>query len=278
MPSSHAAPALSGDHYPQQSRLFLRAGLRGARTELDELYYTPPFKLTSPFFPAGSRETELILMSVSAGLLAGDRQQMEIELQPGARLSITSQSYEKVHRMPEGAEAVRTTRILLAGDTLLDYRPQPLIPFAGSAFCSANEIHLAAETSSLIFADIISAGRIARGEAFSFRRYQSRTSVFLDGRLIYLDHIDLQPGHESCSQAGYFEKYTHLATMVAINCGEWEEKGERIRQLRQLLEERKLHGGVSTTFRGDLTLRLLGFRGQDLVECLGAAAAILKGG
>ena len=68
------------------------------------LSFTAPFKVLHPFHQDGF--LQIMVVKVSAGLMAGDRQSITIALEPGTKVEFLSQSYEKIHQMAEG-EAVR---------------------------------------------------------------------------------------------------------------------------------------------------------------------------
>ena len=117
-----------------ESRLSITAGRRGEKTVLEDCFFRAPFKIMKPFCPEGTEGMELMIMSVSAGILAGDSQEIQIEVKKGARLFLTTQSFEKVHKMEPGGRAFRKSRIRVENGGFLSYQPLPVIPFAGSDF------------------------------------------------------------------------------------------------------------------------------------------------
>ena len=114
-----------------------------AETYLKEMSFTAPYKVLSPF-KREDGSIEVMILAVSAGIMEGDTQQIELETETGAVMECTSQSFEKIHKMNAGC-AKRETQIRVAEDSTLIYRPLPVIPFAQSDFVSRTEIHLAGE-------------------------------------------------------------------------------------------------------------------------------------
>lgn len=112
-------------------------------------------------------------LCASAGIMAGDSQEFSYHVKEGADLEILSQSFEKIHKMDEGS-ASRTIEVQVDKNAALYYYPQPVIPFAQSAFDSKMTIHLEDETSKLFLLEIISCGRNAHEERFQYRRFPQR--------------------------------------------------------------------------------------------------------
>src|ERR1051325_1762761 len=81
----------------QLSRLDLVFGVKSGKTIIRESYSEVPFKITRLYYPEDSNLAQLIIMNTTAGLFPGDRLAMQIRVEPGARVLITSQASTKVH-------------------------------------------------------------------------------------------------------------------------------------------------------------------------------------
>ena len=110
-----------------------------------------------------------MLLAASAGIMEGDRQEFQFQIQPGAQVEFISQSYDKIHAMKGGC-AKRFTRaaIRVASHAAFCYNPQPTIPFADSAFENRMVIDLEDATSAFQMSEIFSCGRYASGERFAY--------------------------------------------------------------------------------------------------------------
>lgn len=182
---------------------------RGAiGTEIDNVRFTAPFKLTSPFYIGTT--AEIMIMQASAGLLKGDEHEIEISVSPGTSAVITEQSYTKIFKTDDGYASKRV-KISVGKDAVLYYLPCPSIPFSGSSFSSLTEIELA-PGSRLMFWDILAGGRVGMDELFRFNRYCSSTRVRLKGKLVYADSSRLVPAEHDLSSIGCFEGCTHMGT------------------------------------------------------------------
>ena len=89
------------NQYGKVSRVFIRTDAENGETKLADVFFTAPFKVMRPF-DGEDGWNEIMIMSVSAGTMAGDSQEYRIEIGSGSRAEITSQAYEKIHRMKEG--------------------------------------------------------------------------------------------------------------------------------------------------------------------------------
>ena len=252
------------NQFGKVSGVKLRAGLSGGRTVLTDVSFTAPYKIMKPFEkPDGG--IQVMPLCASAGIMSGDLQQFEYEVEEGANLELLSQSFEKIHRMEEGS-AARTVSARVAKNACLSYYPQPVIPFAGSVFDSTMEIHLEDESSRLFLMDILSCGRAVSGERFAYRRFSSRVSIWRGGELIYRDNCRYEPEATAMEGLGMYEGFSHMANIFLTVPSASNGSGRQLLDaIRALLEDAAdCEGGVSLLASGDLAVRILGNRAQTL--------------
>lgn len=251
------------------SQLTLTAALRQNKTALTQVEFTAPFKVMQPF-PWGDNGLQVMGMSASAGIMSGDEQNISITVEQGARLEYIGQSYEKLHRM-DGPGATRSTSVRVASGAECRFSPLPVIPFAGSDFSNIFRADLAGESSRFLLSDIISCGRVSRGERFALRKYSNQVEVYCDGELCYWDNTLFLPSQMPLEGMGFFEGYSHLATLLFFN---YPALAAKIQPAQALLEQTQaLQGGVSRLQQGALIIRMLGVSGQQLTE---VCASLIK--
>ena len=205
--------------------------------------------------------------TASAGIMAGDRQELSFRVREGASAEILSQAYEKIHRMEEGY-ASRHTQILVDKNAYFKYSPLPTIPFAGSDFRNVTEIDLEDETSRFIFSEILVCGRVAHGERFAYRSYQNLVRIRQSGHLVYQDQVRFLPDQMDLEGMGMYEGYTHLGNLILCNV---QMDSDWISRTRDLLNETAgIEGGVSVTAAGHIVVRMLGKSGQQLMRTVAA--------
>lgn len=92
-----------------------------------------PFHITRPFALDAKPEgmATLILQSIGAGILQGDRIDMAIEAEAGAAVHLTTQASGIVHTMSEG-HAEQTAHVTAREGAFLEYLPDALILFPES--------------------------------------------------------------------------------------------------------------------------------------------------
>lgn len=260
-------PEVARNSFGRVSRLSLTLSAGKIR----ELSFTAPFKVLRPFHEGDF--LQIMVARASAGIMAGDRQEISIRLEDEAQAEFLSQSYEKIHRMDEG-EAVRIGDASVGRRATLYYAPLPVLPFAGSAFRSSFSVHLAEESSRLFYSDVLACGRAARGERFAFRCYGSRVRVYRSGRLIYADHLLLEPHAQGISPEGFtaYEGYTHFGTYLLFGFPLEEQR------LRELAEEQLPSDclwGATRLASGDCCLKALARGSEPLVRLQQAVKDLL---
>lgn len=272
------------------SRISACAALKNGKTILEDLSFTAPYKIMMPFEKENGG-IQIMPLCASAGIMAGDSQEFSYHVKEGADLEILSQSFEKIHKMDEGS-ASRTIEVQVDKNAALYYYPQPVIPFAQSAFDSKMTIHLEDETSKLFLLEIISCGRNAHEERFQYRRFSSKVLLYRGEKLIYRDNTRYEPDKMPMEGIGLYEGYTHMANLFLsklcnrdnvdggketnidgmdikkqMNSSGTERTAELQEKIWQILDEdSEIDGGVTRLTTGDLALRIFGHRAQKLQQ------------
>ena len=276
------------------SRISACAALKDGRTILEDLSFTAPYKIMTPFEKENGG-IQIMPLCASAGIMAGDSQEFSYHVKEGADLEILSQSFEKIHKMDEGS-ASRTIEVQVDKNAALYYYPQPVIPFAQSAFDSKMTIHLEDETSKLFLLEIISCGRNAHEERFQYRRFSSKVLLYRGEKLIYRDNTRYEPDKMPMEGIGLYEGYTHMANLFLsklcnrdnvdggketnidgmdikkqMNSSGTGRTSDRTAELQEKIwqildEDSEIDGGVTRLTTGDLALRIFGHRAQKLQQ------------
>ncbi len=311
---SEAAGVRAANKFGRVSELRLVAERRGDKTVLADVRATMPFRVMHPFelptaevlgggsgagagvaaaLPVGlaPRAAQVMVMSASAGIMAGDLQRIDVSVETGAALQVTTQAFDKVHRMGEGESASRTTSLCVAEGAFLDYSPQPMIPFADSAYAASTSVELEGPTSRFVYQEVLSCGRAARGERFGYRSFRNHVRIDVAGAPVYLDNTIYEPGTMPMEEFGLYEGFSHLGNLVLVNC----EVGEAaFLAARDYLRDETgvigaaagspvgaaegseaVAGGVTRLASGDVCVRLLGHRAQRVGDVLSRARALL---
>lgn len=191
------------------SELYIKAEKSNGRTVISDYRFTSPIKIAKPFYRED--HTEIMMMAAAAGMLEGDFYNISIDVGENSSLTFTGQSYTKLFKSERTGSAQHIKINVEEGGTLM-YFPRPVIPFAGSIYNAETEIYLNG-CAGFAMCDIISCGRAAMNEKFLFESYRSRTSVYVDGKLSFLDNIRLAPSEMPLAGTGFFEGYSHMGMM-----------------------------------------------------------------
>lgn len=178
----------------------LRFGCRGSRTVLASSRVDAPMKVVRPF---ETDEGRLVvqLITLGPGLCAGDALHVSVHAEAGARVVVTTPAASRIMAMADGERASQDVRLAVEAGASLEYYPAVAIPFPGSTFVQT----VTAEAVSGARLGVVEAwalGRQARGEYLEFARLSSRTSLAVDGTVVYADATEVAPRvHDAANRA-----------------------------------------------------------------------------
>lgn len=152
----------------------------------------------------------VIVGSLGGGLLAGDRFELELEVEAGASAYLGTQASTKIY---PGGLAAQALHAKVGAEGLLIALPDPVVCFAGARYAQEARVQLG-PSASLVWLESLSAGRVAHGERWAFERYASRLVVerhdappLHDAQVLDSNHGPLR------ARLGRFEA---LATLIAV--------------------------------------------------------------
>lgn len=244
------------------------------RTVLAERFQKSPLQVMRPLHidPVLREMPTVYVMSTGGGIVGGDRLDMEVRLAEGAQALVTTQAANRVHRMDVGY-ATQNVSLTLGASAVCEWLPDPLIPYGGSRF----QQRLRAEVPDdavLIAADVLTAGRVARGESWDVDAYVSAVEISRpDGTLLAVDTT-----HITRDEAGHplvTGDADAIGTLFVVAPGPAEELAAVMRDAAEAIGsatpnsdglDAAVRCGVSTLPDGcGAWLRVLG-RGQENVE------------
>ena len=143
-------------------------------------------------FPQTHRkDAEVILVNTAGGITGGDQFDLDIDVQDGAKLTLTTQAAERAYRAQTGEVGHVTTRLSVASGGCLQWLPQELILFDRCALHRRLEISLAPQ-ARLLMAEPVVFGRAAMPETLTDITFQDRIQIKRDGAPLYIDGMDLR--------------------------------------------------------------------------------------
>jgi len=234
------------------------ARLAGA-TRLVRHFHRTPLYVLRPIYLDQARPgmAFVYLQQQGGGLLQGDRHRMDVDVGQNAEVHITTQGATKIYGMDDGY-ATQLVNLSAAAGSLLEYLPEPVIPFRRSRFFGETTV-TADPDATVLFAETLLPGRVARGEWHDYDVYCSTTRIRRpDGEQIAQDSLAFGAGAgRADSPARLGAQGVHAAFFVLA--APERTHGLAGKLLEQVGERQDLLAGVSTLpSDAGLLVRVLG--------------------
>jgi len=239
----------------------------------------PPLRVVREFDCAdGSALAHL--HNVSGGLLGGDDLTLSVDVGPGASAQLTTTGATRIYRSRTSAPpTVQTNRIRVAENALLEYVPDPIIPFAGSRFVQSTTIELA-PGAGLFWWEILAPGRAARGEEFEYELVEMKTDLFAE-RLIAAERVRLEPRDRAVASLARLGPYRYWGSFYICRVGEdpatWLRAEQHLRETASgFARPDEALWGISTLVAHGLAVRCVAAQGRDIVDGMHALWSAAK--
>jgi len=171
-------------------RIALAVKASGGATRRWRVREEGSLRVRCPGPPAG--ELEAVIVNTAGGVAGGDRFSLNVAVEPGARLVVTTAAAERIYRTLEPAAAIDVKLAVGAGASLA-WLPQETILFDRARLRLSIEVDLA-EDAQLILAEALVLGRSGMGEAVDDGRIVDRWRLRRNGMLIHAEAMRLDGG------------------------------------------------------------------------------------
>ena len=189
LPERNRVPAPSLP--PRHQRVDGHARIRFSSHGVGDLYQRAPCRMLFPDREQGEAPLA-VLITTSGGLTGGDRVRLDIEAEPEARGTVTTQAAEKLYRVLPGEADIRIdTRIEIARGAVVEWLSQEAIIFDRSRLRRSLDIRLHGD-ARLLGVEMTMLGRDAMGERFTTGLVHDRWRIWRDGRLVWADALHLE--------------------------------------------------------------------------------------
>lgn len=228
----------------------------------------PPLKVIRAFpLPEGGALVHL--HNISGGVLGGDSLALNVEVAPGAYAQLTSTSATRLYRSsPQAPTSLQTTEVRIQERGLLEYLPDPLIPFAGARYRQQTRIELA-EGAGIFWWETVAPGRTARGEVFDYDLVDISLAISTQNRPLALEHTKLEPKKRPVNALARLGIYRYFSSFyickVGIDPARWLKLESQLSDLaHQLSTAGEVCWGVSTLVAHGLVVKALSCRSTEL--------------
>lgn len=184
LPVSEAPAALQR----ARGEIDARFGPVAGRTCIRRLRQAGSLKLRIPRLPGG--EAEAVAINTAGGLAGGDRLAQRFHVEPGARLTVTTQACERVYAALGDTAAELSTRLAVGEGAEALFLPQETILFDRARLRRTLDVDCAA-TGRFLLTESVLLGREAMGETLREGLLHDRWRVRHAGRLVFADDLRL---------------------------------------------------------------------------------------
>lgn len=180
---------------PWVAELTLCYGRRGERTVPTERRHVGPLRVLKYFHPERDGLLQHIVVHPPGGVASGDELRVELALDAGAEVQLTTPGATSWYRARGGAgeeagPAVQRVRAVLGAGAVLEWLPQATIVFDG-ARADVGTLFELAEDARLVAWDVVALGRRAGERPFATGTLRYQTRVERGGRLLYSERLGL---------------------------------------------------------------------------------------
>lgn len=250
---------------------FERDGVTG-KTTLAFSQQDPPLRVVRAFH-THENGALVHLHNVSGGLFGGDQLNLYVHAGRACEVQLATTGATRIYR--RSSESIRTSQrseFVVSEGALLEYVPDPIIPYAGADFHQHTAIQLSAD-SGLFWWEILAPGREAKNELFAFERVEMRTEVVAADELVCIDRMNIEPDKKSIGSPGRMGPYRYCGTFyickVGVTGDRWLELEQDLRKIVPTLSRfEPTLWGISTLKAHGLAIRCLAMQGCDVISGL----------
>jgi urease accessory protein len=163
----------------------------------------------------------VFLLTYGGGIVAGDSIDLDVHLDGKTRLLLLTQGSTKIFKTIDPQVVSRQhMNVHLKDGAALVYLPDPVQPFAHTAFSQSQIYHLDQGHGSICACDWVTSGRSARGENWNIYEYRSRNEVWATEnsgkkRLLLRDNLILDKhGRTDMDLSSRMDGYSVFGTLI----------------------------------------------------------------
>lgn len=279
--AAELSPAAGSGPVAQSPRgeLSLRVAVRGSRSVAVQQFHQGALRVLRPHYLDGSGQVCYVMVNPGGAYLGADLFVVDVEVEAGASLLLTTQSATKIYRTP-GSFAEQRMSLTLGEEAQLELAPDQLIAYREASYRQNTHITVH-PTSSLIMAEVITPGWSPDGASFKYEELRLRNEIRVasdDGAaLLALDNLLIRPPLGDVTGMGFMEGYSHLGSLIVVDPRVGQALAD---ELHRLTAGYDAYSGLSLTrtLSGTtgLVLRSLSNSTEELNRLLGACTGLLR--
>ncbi len=219
-------------------------GGKDCKTVIKNLLVKPPLLIQKAMYPDTNnpRTAHIYIMSSACGILQGDKLKINIKASQNSNGYITTQSATKIYNT-ENHMPSQIINILVEKESFLEFLPKQIIPHKSAEFYQKVNIKID-QSSTLVYSENISCGRIAHGEEFDFKSLIFRTNAVNEkDEILFSDAMNIEPKKRKNIFKNLFGKKKIFSTIYIVSKILDNEKLDD--KINLLLKNEQIIGGVS---------------------------------
>jgi urease accessory protein len=170
-------------------KIRLAVGMREGVSRRTHVFEEGSLRLRFPTTAAPADDLEAVIINTAGGIAGGDTADVDIAVEDGASLRVTTSSAEKVYRSAATAASM-AVRLKVGRGASLAWMPREMILFDRARLDRTIDIELS-EDSRLLLAEAVVFGRSGMNEVVAEGWFSDRWRVRRAGRLVYAETIRL---------------------------------------------------------------------------------------
>jgi len=260
-------PEAGIQHVEGRLRLHFRSD-RERQTRLMVCEQRPPLQVIRAF-PLSTGGALVHVHNISGGVLGGDQLALEVEVEQGAHAQLTSTGATRLYRSRPGVPTSKQIgTVTVREGALLEYLPDPLLPFSGSRYHQQMRIDLDSG-AGLFWWEMVAPGRVAQGELFAYEQLLLDLHISTRGRSIAIERLKLEPHCRALSSLARLGPYSHFCNFyicrVGLEATHWSNLEKELGALAQELScPGEISWGVSNLVAHGLVIRAVSCLGRDI--------------
>lgn len=279
VPATPRPPSSATAHRPVRGRLELVLSERGGRTIARNQFHEGALRVLRPHYLDESGQVCYVVVNPGGAYLGADLFLIDVEVQDGADLLLTTQSATKVYRTP-GSFAEQRMAVRLGEGARLELMPDQLIAYREASYRQHTHITVR-PSSSLVMAEVVTPGWSPDGAAFRYEEVRLRNDIRVEGRhgsrLLALDNLLIRPPAGDVTGMGFMEGFSHVGSLLVVDPRVDQALADH---LHALTLDHDARAGVSLTRTAlgttGLVLRALSNSTGELNHLLAACTSLLR--
>ncbi len=219
-------------------------GGKDCKTVIKNLLVKPPLLIQKALYPDvnNPNTAHIYIMSSACGILQGDKLRINIKASQNSNGYITTQSATKIYNT-ENHMPSQIINILVEKESFLEFIPKQIIPHKSAEFYQKVNIKID-QSSTLVYSENISCGRIAHGEEFDFKSLIFRTNAVNEkDEILFSDAMNIEPKKRKAIFKNLYGKKKIFSTIYVVSKVLDNEKLDN--EINLILQNAHIIGGVS---------------------------------